>query len=470
MTPFPPVTIDKRQTGRSVHLQISAQIRSYIQNGIALPGNRLPSSRELADRLGLSRSTIVKVYEDLEAEGLIVARRGGGSFVAERQAAAAGEAPAPELGATAQPAHLADLEARPFWPDYPSVSNFPFRLWAQLSRPQANSSDVERHLTTERDADGPLSLRHMLAQFMRRTRGISCEAANVFVFAGHQQARDVVLRTVLLPGDAVAVEDPAHPKAWRSLEVAHARCLPVRHGGMHAAVTADPAIRLSYVVNRKPLLGNAAELALDRDRLQQATARNAGWIVEDDQSEDFDHTANGAPTLDTPFRQSRLIYVASFSRSLSPALPFGFAVVPDELCDGISRMRLSAGGYAPLLEHRALATFIARGHLTRHIAEMRTIYARRQELLREVVAEQRIGWLTVLPQSEGLNAVARFELDLPDVEIARQALAAGVYLSPFSVYTRLEPVRPPLMVLGVGAFQPAAIEAAVVALKRLFGS
>jgi len=460
--------------GQTLQMQIYSSVRRSIMTGRLRAEGRLPSTRALAAELGISRTTVLLAFEQLEAEGYIVPRRGSGNYVARelperlssadtvstlrtlrhpllsQRGRALALAPTPDRRKGGPP--------RAFRLGTPAIDAFPVRLWTQLGRQCMSSTSAAR--LDYGNLAGLADLREAIAEQMG-SRGTSCEPEQVFVVAGAQRGLDLVFHLLLDPGDSAWVEDPGYPGAYGALVSAGARavCVPVDREGM--CIDLEPprhdGVRLAYVTPSHQFpLGVAMSLSRREKLLAWARARRA-WILEDDYDCNFRYAAQPLPCLHALDPDGRVIYAGTFSKTLFPALRMGFLIVPSDLVEGFSRARLASDVHPPALEQSMVAAFISRGHYQRHLRRMQGIYAERLDALRAAVEQTGVP-LRLRPVHSGLHAVA--DLDGVDAErVFREAEARQIEVMPLSAYHRGSGAPENALLLGFAAVRPAAIRA-----------
>ncbi|MHA3684432.1 MocR-like pyridoxine biosynthesis transcription factor PdxR [Leucobacter sp. HY1908] len=395
-----PIVLER---GGSVTLpaQVAAALRDAIDRDTLRPGEPLPSTRDLAARVGVARGVIVAAYEQLVAEGYLLAGHGRGTVVHPRldRARTASQGPDPDqarpeaaqvAGPLAPGTPLADAVDRPAWR---SAWRHAATL-AQLAAPEL----------------GDPRLREEIADHLRQMRGTRRGAADVIVTAGARDGLSLLLTALgTTRGRAlvVGVEDPGYPSL---------RQVAARHGARIVALPVDadglvtgalPSGVLDAVVvtpSHQYPLGGSLPLARRRELLEWAN-RTGVVIVEDDYDSELRHVGSPLPTLaalDDPDSGS-VVLLGTFSKTLSPALAAGFLLAPAGLRRLIEPVRHDLGGPVSAVVQAALAGYLAEGELRRHIARMRRRYARRRDLLSERLAGH-AGW-RVRPMSGGLHAV-----------------------------------------------------------------
>ena len=467
--------------------QIYASVRRAILDGVVAPGTRLPSSRSFADELGVSRTTTLCAYQQLEAEGYLAARHGSGTFVAHELPDDLARQTAPgrvlhtrhpqlsrrgqALAATPGSARRGVGPPRAFRLGVPALDLFPIRTWAQL---------VNRRLRTITlgqldygDSAGFSELRAAIAEHVQAARGTRCSADQVFVVAGAQRGLQMICTQLLDPGDRVWLEEPGYPGARSAFAGAGARIVPSRvdREGLDVAAAARQAgdARMAYVTPSHQFpLGVPMSLQRRLALLKWAGAAGA-WIVEDDYDSEFRYGARPIPCLHGLDGDGRVIYVGTFTKSLFPAIRLGFIVVPPDLRDAFYAARRAADMHPPLLEQMALADFMVDGHYARHLRRMRAVYRERLEALTDA-AERLCGdALRLRPVQAGLHVAADLD-DVDDERVYEEAARRGVEVTPLGQYFVGRPTARGL-VLGFASTRPdglrrgmerlaAAIEAA----------
>ena len=468
----------------SLQSQVYTAVRSAILNGTLAPGAALPSSRALALELGVSRTTTLLAFEQLEAEGYLTARRGSGTFVApelpDDLPAVGGQRPAIEsrhpplsrrgraIAAIPPAAVRAGPAVRPFRIGVPALDRFPIQLWTSLVTSRLRSATLQQ--LDYGDAAGLPALREAIADHVNRARGTECQAGQVVVVAGAQRGLELVCRLLLDEGDAALLEDPGYPGARSALVSAGARVVPahVDEEGLdvEALMRHGSGARLLYVTpsHQFPL---GVTLSLPRRlALLRWAGRARAWIVEDDYDSEFRYGAHPIPCLHGLDTEGRVIYVGSFSKTLFPALRLGFVIVPADLQETVRAVQRASGHSPASADQAALAELMSRGHFDRHVRRMRSVYRERAEALATAILRHARGAINMRPIQAGLHAVG--DLDGVEAEaVFREAAARGVEVMPLSAYRLGRTRSDNALVLGFGGVGPDAIARGV---ERLAGA
>jgi len=445
-----PITLDRR-TQVPLHRQIYDEWRRGILAGRFAPGERMPSSRELATALRVSRATVTAAYEQLVAEGYLDGQRGSGTFVchelpepAIRAAtpAAPGTADAavrlsgfverlvPVVSRAASPAGVINLSATG-----PDFDVFPFAVWTRLVRRHLRriSSSLFRYA---HHGAGHQRLREAIASYLRRSRAVQCRAEQVVVVSGSQQALDLCSRVLIDPGDEVVVEEPGYPGARQLFAAAGARLRPVPVDVDGLVVSAMPSTaRLAYVTPSHQFpTGVSLSLARRLDLLAWARAGHA-FVIEDDYDSEFRYGGAPLPALQGLGDPSRVVYAGTFSNAMFPGLRIGYVVPPTALVEPFVRAKWYADRHTAHLEQAALVDFVREGHLEQHIRRMRRVYKRRREALLGALDRHFGRRAAVLGDAAGMHVVVRF--DVPDMD--GRAVRRGVELLSTREYYAGEP-------------------------------
>ena len=460
-----------RSSPVSLSLQLAAALRQSIAEGSLAAGARLPSSRALAAELGLARSTVVAVFEQLTAEGYIIARPGSAHRVPERHEHGKASGGAIDGGGadrrlSRQAALLlrrvaADWRGapRPFELGHVEIDGRLIMTWKRLaSRVLSGRSHVDWGYGDHR---GEARLRAAVAEYLAAARGVRCRPEQIVLTSGTQQGLSLATRMLLDPGDAAWVEDPCYRAALDILRTAEARIVPIAVDDRGLDIAADPARetstpRLVYTTpTRQYPLGMAMPLPRRLELLAWAE-REGVWIVEDDYESEFQRPGRALPSLQGLDRAGRVIYLGTFSKLLFPSLRLGYAVLPEDLVEPFAAARHLTDRQSSGLVQAIMTEFILDGHFARHLKRMRAHYAERHAFVCDLLGRWLGGLLGIRPIEPGMYLTASLPSGWDDRAVAAGLAAAGVVALPLSALT-LAAKRPPGLVLGYAGHGEAAM-------------
>jgi GntR family transcriptional regulator/MocR family aminotransferase len=418
--------------------QIYAAIRAAIESGQIPVEAKLPSWRDLAAQLGVSRGTVRLAYERLIDEQLATSFGAAGTRVAGRPAAsnaggrAADTLPMPDLFHAFGAAPLA------FQMGVPAQDAFPYKLWSRMLTRAARRTAASP--VGYPDPRGDPDLRREVAAYLGIARGIRCSPSQVLITVGFAGALGLVLRALGLEGKRAWFEDPGFPLTRTALALGGmaVTAVPVDAEGLDVAagIKQAPDAQLAVVTpGQQAPLGMTMTLARRRALLDWARASGA-WIVEDDYLSELQLEGRAAPALASLDHGGRVLHIGTFSKTISPALRLGFLVVPAELARRFGDVAacLAPAPGAPI--QRAVADFLQEGHYLRHLRRMKRLYAARRAALLRRLHEEASDAIAV-EATAGMAVVVRLRDGVSDVDIAARALRAGmapVPLSPWYVH------------------------------------
>ena len=440
-----------RSGSRNLGTQIEEQLRSAIRDGALRPGVGLPSTRDLARQIAVSRRVVVDAYAQLAAEGYLLLRQGARPRVSGR----AVPARLPTVSRRAAPPAVYD-----FRPSVPDVSAFPRAAWLRSVRTAlAIMTDAD---LSYGDPRGVEALRVALADYLGRVRGVVADAEHIVITNGYTQGLGLVCRALATTGaKRIALEDPSNPGDRRIVE--HAGLAPIAIGVDRAGTRVDDLERADAdAVVLTPAHQHPTGVVLSGERrtelLAWLGARNAVAIEDDYDAEyRFDRSAIGALQGLDP---SRIVYAGSTSKTLAPALRIGWLVVPPTLIAAITEEKLLADRGTSRIEQHALADFVTRGELDRHLRRTRARYRSRRSTLVDALAEL-LPEATVGGAAAGLHVTVQLPEGDDETAIHEQARRRRVELETMNDYRSYARKLAPTLLLGYGQIGEGAIHAGV---------
>lgn len=464
------LALPPRPAGQLAHRWLYEAVRQQILDGRLRPGMRLPGTREIASQHGLSRGTVVTAFAQLQEEGYLEGKVGSGTTVGTQLPAALLQAASTEPPRTDSPLRplsayaqrvrpFYSIDARPprcFRAHRPALDLFPLERWSQLA-----AQRVRRYTETQMlgcDPLGYLPLREALATYLRSARGVHCDAGQVMIVSGTQEGFDLVARSVLDPGQRVAIENPGYTGAARIMEAIglEIATLAIDQQGL----VLDPAglehTRLVYTTPAHQFPTGVTMSLARRLALLEWARRHGALLFEDDYDSEYRYSGRPIPALHGLDRHGVVVFAGSLSKLLFPALRLGYVVLPPDLVDAVATVKAVTSRHAPLLEQAVLCEFITEGHFARHLRRMREVYAERFAALIDSAQLVLPGLLDLCAAEAGLQTAGWLPPGIEDVAAVSAAAARGIEVTPLSRYTRGPVTRHGLM-LGFAATPPEQI-------------
>lgn len=460
-----------------IYRQLERQIRDAILNGVLKSGLRMPASRVLAQEMGVSRPTIVQVYEYLSFEGFLETQRGAGTFVASALPA---YIPKPYTQSQNHPlnkdatkmrlsktgrkfqqlnAHFDNYPLAAFMPNIPAVDEFPFSLWQKIRKTRIKK-DQTRMFGYE-EPMGYKPLRTAISEYLAVHRGDHCDPEQILIVPGAHFAFHLTALLLSDPGDKIWLEDPG-PENVRLLFSSLGRTIApvdVDQQGMDvdAAINRYSDARLAFTMpSRQHPLGVSLSLPRRLKILEWARTNNS-WIIEDDYDSEFHYSGRPLSSMRSIDANQNVIYVGTFSKSLFPALRIAYLVLPEQL---VGTFRNAIGTLArsvSTLEQATLADFIDQGHFAAHIRQMYNLYSNRRDIFCRTAQRTLSGLLDIDIPDSGINTLGWLPVGANDIEVYQAARSNGIYCLPLSSF-RSRPSTNSGLVLGFASVDEVEIE------------
>ena len=415
-----------------------------------IPGAKLPASRPLSITLKISRNTVKAAYEMLQAEGYIETRQGAGSFVSERlpdHSKHIGNTPEADQKTNAKPA-LSAMATRMqafqnkhsgssgnlLAPTQCCVENFPWIQWQK----QVAKAGRQMKFAPSSSAMGSDLLREQIANYLQVTRGVHCDAEQIMVCSGSQQALYLSFQLLVDPSDTVWVEDPGYHGITGAITSVNATSYPVPsdHNGfdLDHALRHQPHARAAVVTpsHNYPM---GYTLSLERRlALINWAKQNTSWIIEDDYDSEFRYEGPPLTALQGLGGKDSVIYTGTFTRILHPSIRLGYLVVPPALIEPFTQAKRYIDGGISQLPQLALGEFMASGQFASHVRRMRKLYQHRREVLNNAMEKAFAGQLKRVPSDGGMHSVFLLPPNYSDIDICQRTDAKGLGIRALSNY------------------------------------
>ncbi|MCA9805342.1 MAG: PLP-dependent aminotransferase family protein [Cyanobacteria bacterium HKST-UBA02] len=429
--------------------QMAMHFKRSIESLRLRPGQLLPSSRELAEKLRVSRATAVRCYEELSCQGYIETIDGVGTFVSRKDCSP----PSRQASASVKRMHLSswaeDLLDRAqdklFSHDWPELNYgcapaelLPVRQWRQLLLLHTREFKIAS-LDYNQDPFGYMPLRRALAEYLGRSRSTRCSPEQVIVFPSSLFSLHLVSQMLIDRDDLVIMDEPGCPYARHTFLQAGATpvCIPVDRSGMVVSDIEKTARELGarvpriIYVNPSHQQPTGAPLSIERrQELLRYAADRSTIIIEDDVDSDFCHASSSLPSLQGLSDCSNVIYIGNFWQTLYPVVNVGYLVIPDILIDKFTRawhlLYHTFQTHLPALEQLALTDLLDGGFLERHNRKSGRLYLSRWQAMVSAFTRHLRGIATLAPEPSGMHMLVRFDQSNADQVIRKSALSANL--------------------------------------------
>jgi GntR family transcriptional regulator / MocR family aminotransferase len=470
-----PLLNDQEPLSRQIYLWF----RQAILRRVMASAERLPSTRELAEQLHVSRTVVVLAYEQLLAEGFVAGRPGSGTYVADVLAADRAGARSSRLtvrlsryGRAVGAAAKINFPGKPLPPlryDFAygrsDVEVFPFEMWRRMLLRNARKTSIRA--LDYGPTGGSAALREAISVHLRRSRAVICDPSQVIVVSGSQQALDLVARVLIDPGDRIAVEDPCYQGTREVLRTSGARILPVPvdRDGLSPAKLPDQT-RMVFVTPSHQFPTGAILSLPRRLSLVDWAKRMDALVVEDDYDGEYRYEDQSLQSLQGLDTAGRVIYVGTFSRTIFSSLRIGYLVVPKPLISVFTSAKWLCDRHTATLEQETLAEFITSGLYERHLRRVRRRNAARRTALRDAIAKYLGDRVEVTGFGAGAHVVLWPSSRISENAAITAAASRGVGIYGLSPYFLTRPTAKGLM-LGYSRMKEADIREGVRRLSEV---
>ena len=456
-----------RDHAEPLRSQLENGLREAIRSGRLRAGERLPSSRELARQLGVSRGLVQECYGQLHAEGYLSARVGAATQVAAIGTAVA--PPAPQRSTASVERLIADFRT-----GVPDLASFPRADWLWAHRESCRAAQTAAF--DYGDPRGSPVLRDVLAGYLRRVRAAAADPGHIVVCAGFAQGVGIALRVLARAGvQRVAFEDPGYgegtTRAAAVLAGMQTVPVPVDADGIDVAALGASGARAVVLTPAHQWPTGVVLTAQRRHALVQWAVEHDGYLIEDDYDAEFRYDREPVGALQG-LAPDRVIALGTVSKSLAPAIRFGWMLCPADLAEPIAEEKRQDDRGSPLLDQLTIATLIQSGRYDRQLRRMRALYAARRQALVTALA-QHAPEVELTGLAAGFHAVAHLPhgadgadgADETAVIAAARERSVGIY--GMSEYRSSRGTTPPQLVLGFGNLSERAIEAGIARIGDL---
>lgn len=461
-----------RHDGEPFQSQIARQIRELVLDGRLKPRAKLPSTRALADQLGVARATVVEAFEQLAGEGYLETRLGSGTTVAAElpeHLLATGRKPARNGHGTQR--RQQREPAKPFRSGLVDWESFPHDDWGRILGRYWRNPPIT--LLEHNDPFGWMPLRTAIAAHLFEWRGIECEPEQVVMTAGGADAFDLIRRAVFEHGDTIWLEEPGYSTARRAFSIGglDVQPMPIDAEGLVVSEARQraPGARGAFVTPARQYPTGVTMPLSRRLELLAWAKENGALVIEDDYDSEYRYVGRPLPALMSLDRDASVIYSGTFSKVFSPIIRLGFIVIPKRLIAVFQKERRTHGAPPSLLVQPALAQFMEQGEFAVHIRRMRRLYAARRDALIARLQPHAPGLFELDAPPSGLMILLRLPPHVSDENLVARLAAEGIEtLSLSSHYAGKS--RQQGLLLSFAGFSANELEAAADKLAALLKS
>lgn len=454
-----------RQKNQPIALQIYYSIKKQIHEGKIATGIKLPSTRKLAESLGVSRNSIMEAYELLYAEGYVESLQGSGTVV---QAGIFHKKSDSFAETNTFESHLVEAEnIIDFRSGVPALDRFPIAEWKKLCG-KIYSEVGAKELSYDKP-EGKIELREALVEYLYKVRGIECSSKQIFITTGATQAISLISRLLFKPTANVIIEDPSSYGLIRAIGSHGYEIRPAKvdeNGILPENIKMDENTAFFYLTpSHQYPLGGVLNIQR-RLELIDATSEVETYLVEDDYDSEFRYAGYPVSSLYS-LEPTKVIYIGSFSKLLFPSLRLGYIILPVNLVEDFRRLKRYTDVHTAVPEQLALASFIKDGRLEKHIAKMKKLYKSRQKALLDGLEKYFKGKYKVLGNTTGLHVVVEFfGLDFKN-EFVERAFEKGVRIHPVEFHAINKGSHKSKLIFGYSHLEIKTIDNGLAVLSNL---
>lgn len=451
--------LDSR-SGRHLYEQIYDHIRQEIRGRKLLCGERLPSTRSLAEYLQVSRSTVDLAYEQLLSEGYIESRPYKGFFVCKIDGLYDLQNP---VGKSRQ-----TKEAQPrrflydFSPNVVELGSFPFSTWKKITK--NTLIDDKKEMFALGHPQGDLELRATICHYLHVSRGVNCLPQQVIIGAGNDYLL-LLLEKILGRHRKVALENPTYKRAcqiFRSFAY-QVETIPMDGGGMRADILAQSSADLAYIMPSHQFpTGIVMPIGRRMELLRWAAQEEHRYLIEDDYDSEFRYRGKPIPSLQASDEAGKVIYIGTFSKAIAPAIRISYMVLPEKLLKCYRQQCMFFSSTVSRIDQSVLNVFIRDGAFERHLNKMRKIYRSRHDRMLQCCRKY-LKDVTISGENAGLHLLLHYQGEKTEKELLHLAAEKGirVYGMSDAYIGRLPENWQPTLILGYAGLHEEEIETGI---------
>ncbi len=458
-------------TDACLYEQIYNHIKEEIIGGKLKRGERLPSTRSLAEYLQVARSTVDYAYGQLLGEGYIESKPCKGYFVCSVEGLLQMGDSKERSNRNRQYGNSANVESvvsdalLDFSPYAIDMSGFPFSVWKKITKNVL--TDANSELFSRGEVQGDYELRKTISRYLHSSRGVNCEPEQIIVGAGNDYLL-MLLEKILGRHVPIAMENPTYKRSYRIFKSFAYEIVTVDmdENGMKVEELARAGVTAAYVMPSHQFpTGTVMPIGRRMELLKWANGGENRYLIEDDYDSEFRYRGKPIPALQASDENGKVIYMGTFSKAIAPAIRVSFMVLPPTLLEKYKR---DCGFYSctvSRIDQSILNVFIGEGYFERHLNRMRKIYRTKHELLLECLKPLR-GQFRISGENAGLHLLLTSKRGIPEAELIQKAREAGVRVYGLSESMVEDNPNSTTVLLGFGGLTDEQIVEGTENLKR----
>ncbi len=454
-------------SGKCLYEQIYEYIRQEIREGKLRPGERLPSTRSLAEYLQVSRSTASLAYDQLLSEGYIASRPYRGYYVCRMEGLYRLDTPKARAAGTAQPVEEKVSYSVDFSPTATDMSRFPFSVWRKINKNVLSESGGS--LFAQGDVQGEYSLRETIGRYLHSSRGVNCNPQQIIVGAGNDYLL-LLLEKILGRHVRIAMENPTYKRAYQifasfGYEIT---TVDMDESGMTVSGLRQSNATAVYVMpSHQYPTGVLMPIGRRLELLKWANEEPGRYLIEDDYDSEFRYRGKPIPSLQASDTRGRVIYMGTFSKSIAPAIRVSYMVLPQELLERYRQQCFFYSATVSRIDQKILEEFIGQGYFERYLNKMRKYYREKHDLLLEGLTDFGADF-RVTGENAGLHLLltGRRGQTEPELISTARALGVRVYGLSDSLVGKAGGQPGRTVLLGYGGLEPQEIKNGLALLRQ----
>ena len=417
----------RTDSDKCLYQQIYEHIRQEIREGKLLAGERLPSTRSLAEYLQVARSTVDYAYDQLLSEGYIEAKPYKGYFVCRLEGIFTMEQREMTEPEVVRPDSQEDgtqvqIDFSPYGID---MTGFPFGVWKRITKNILNDSNSE--LFAQGEPQGDYDLRMTISRYLHSSRGVNCRPEQIIVGAGNDYLL-LLLEKILGRHVGIAMENPTYKRAYRIFQSFAYRIYTVDMDdkGMRADKLLELPVRAAYVMpSHQYPTGAVMTIGRRAELLRWAEKEPDRYLIEDDYDSEFRYRGKPIPSLQSSDKRGKVIYIGTFSKAIAPAIRVSYMVLPESLLEVYRRDCSFYSCTVSRIDQRILNEFIRDGYFERHLNKMRMHYRAKHDLLLAELEPFKKAF-TISGENAGLHLLLTAKGAVTEAQLLSAATEAGV--------------------------------------------